>query len=53
MVFTSRDTGFTLIEVMVSLAIFLIASMALLPLLLTRGEWPAQDGAPTCLAGYG
>ena len=31
-----RDTGFTLVEVMVSLAIFLVASMGLLMLLLTH-----------------
>jgi len=36
MVTVRRDPGFTLVEVMVSLVIFLVASMGLLPLLLTQ-----------------
>jgi len=36
MVTVRRETGFTLVEVMVSLVIFLVASMGLLPLLLTH-----------------
>ncbi len=36
MITVRRDTGFTLVEVMVSLVIFLVASMGLLPLLLTH-----------------
>lgn len=34
--FLCRDSGFTLVEVMVSMVIFLIASMGLLPLLLAN-----------------
>lgn len=44
MVFASRNTGFTLVEVMVSLAIFLVASMALLPLLLTSIRANQENG---------
>ena len=36
MLFRERDSGFTLAEVMVSLVIFMVASMGLLPLLLTN-----------------
>ncbi|NIQ11977.1 MAG: prepilin-type N-terminal cleavage/methylation domain-containing protein, partial [Gammaproteobacteria bacterium] len=36
MFFKGKDRGFTLVEVMVSLVIFLVASMGLLPLLLTN-----------------
>jgi prepilin-type N-terminal cleavage/methylation domain-containing protein len=36
MITVRRDTGFTLVEVMVSLVVFLVASMGLLPLLLTH-----------------
>ena len=36
MVIIGGNTGFTLVEVMVALVIFLIASIALLPLLLTH-----------------
>ena len=36
MITVRRDTGFTLVEVMVSLVIFLVASMGLLPLMLTH-----------------
>ena len=36
MVTVRRDPGFTLVEVMVSLVIILVASMGLLPLLLTQ-----------------
>lgn len=36
MFLTRKDSGFTLVEVMVSLVIFLVASMGLLPLLLSN-----------------
>ena len=48
MITVRRDTGFTLVEVMVSLVIFLVASMGLLPLMLTHMQanqelnWPAK-----------
>jgi prepilin-type N-terminal cleavage/methylation domain-containing protein len=39
-----RDKGFTLVEVMVSLVIFLVASMALLPLLVTTLQVNNDNG---------
>ncbi len=36
MVIVRRDSAFTLVEVMVAMAVFLVASMGLLPLLLTH-----------------
>jgi prepilin-type N-terminal cleavage/methylation domain-containing protein len=50
----SRQQGFSLVEVLVALAIFLIASMALVPLLLTgmrAGQHNARHGEARCLAG--
>jgi len=49
-----RQQGFSLVEVMVSLAIFLIASMGLMPLLLTSmhaGQRNALHGEARRLAG--
>lgn len=49
-----RQLGFSLVEVMVSLAIFLIASMGLVPLLLTgmrTGQRNAWHGDARRLAG--
>lgn len=49
-----RQQGFSLVEVMLSLAIFLIASMGLLPLLLTgmrAGQLNALHGEARRLAG--
>ena len=49
-----RQQGFSLVEVLMSLAIFLIASMGLLPLLLTgtrAGQHNAVHGAARRLAG--
>lgn len=49
-----RQQGFSLVEVMVSLAIFLIASMGLVPLLLTgmrTGQRNAWHGEARRLAG--
>ncbi|MCM2265601.1 MAG: prepilin-type N-terminal cleavage/methylation domain-containing protein [Desulfuromonadales bacterium] len=49
-----RQLGFSLVEVMVSLAIFLIASMGLVPLLLTgmrTGQRNALHGEARRLAG--
>jgi len=49
-----RQRGFSLVEVLISLAIFLIASMALIPLLLTgmrAGQRNALHGEARRLAG--
>ena len=49
-----HQQGFTLVEVLVSLTIFLIASMGLVPLLLTgmrAGQNNAVHGQARCLAG--
>jgi prepilin-type N-terminal cleavage/methylation domain-containing protein len=50
----TRQRGFSLVEVLVALAIFLIASMALVPLLLTgmrTGQHNARHGEARRLAG--
>lgn len=42
-----KETGFTLVEVMVSLVIFMVASMGLLPLLLTNMQASRELGLHT------